>query len=251
MQVFAQDVIVFRTGDEVKAKVEEVGTSEVKYRKFENPSGPLYTKSKSEIFMIRYQNGDKEVFKDETMVSETKPLHSSSFSINPLGLLQFGPMFQWEIKMGSNYYLVPHFRYGYLGLATHYVATGFEEGSKLSPANFGMGAGIRGFSPKKNSNQNLYYGGILEINIGSASYGIGTPYETKSNFSSMQVMANFGNRWRHDNGRFLNFGLYLGPSFTIKDVEKSVSSGYFYYDEDNNTRFFAMLELSFGWEKNK
>jgi hypothetical protein len=58
----SQDIIVLKNGDEIKAKVQEVGISDVKYKKFENTAGPAYTLLKTEIFMIKYENGAKDVF---------------------------------------------------------------------------------------------------------------------------------------------------------------------------------------------
>jgi len=51
-----------RNGEEIKAKVQEVGISEIKYKKVDNLTGPLYTVLKSEVFIIKYENGTKEVF---------------------------------------------------------------------------------------------------------------------------------------------------------------------------------------------
>ena len=55
------DVIVLKSGEEINAKVTEIGTSEIKYKKCDNPDGPLYTVSKSEVFMIKYSNGTKDM----------------------------------------------------------------------------------------------------------------------------------------------------------------------------------------------
>jgi hypothetical protein len=60
--VTAQDIITLKNGDEIKAKVQEIGLSDVKYKKFENLTGPTYTLLKTEIFMIKYENGEKDVF---------------------------------------------------------------------------------------------------------------------------------------------------------------------------------------------
>ncbi len=64
--VFAQDVIILKTGDEVKAVVSEIGLDVVKYKKAENLNGPLYTLEKAKIFMIKYENGTKDVFTEST-----------------------------------------------------------------------------------------------------------------------------------------------------------------------------------------
>jgi hypothetical protein len=87
-----QDLITFFNGDEIKSKVIELTPSEVKYKKFDNLEGPIYTSLKSEILMIKYQNGNKDVFKDyllvnqssddkiENKVSESESISSSSYS---------------------------------------------------------------------------------------------------------------------------------------------------------------------------
>ena len=62
---FSQDVITKSDGEEVKAKVLEVTQSEIKYKKFDNPSGPTFTILKKEVFMIRYENGSKDVFNSD------------------------------------------------------------------------------------------------------------------------------------------------------------------------------------------
>ena len=62
--IFAQDVITLKNGDDIQALVQEIGEVEIKYKKFENFNGPNYTLKKSEVFMIRYANGSKDVFPD-------------------------------------------------------------------------------------------------------------------------------------------------------------------------------------------
>ena len=73
----AQDILILKSGDEIQAKVNEVGTKEIKYKKFSNLTGPVYTILKSEVFMIKYQNGSKDVFGDleskESNASAGKP----------------------------------------------------------------------------------------------------------------------------------------------------------------------------------
>ncbi|MDR1341742.1 MAG: hypothetical protein LBK18_00635 [Prevotellaceae bacterium] len=73
---FAQDIITLKNGDEIKAKVQEIGISEVKYKKYDNLTGPLYTLLKAEIFMIKYENGKKDIFKDEPAVPTTPSVSS-------------------------------------------------------------------------------------------------------------------------------------------------------------------------------
>jgi hypothetical protein len=60
--ICSQDLIFKKTGDEIKAKVVEILKTEIKYKKFENLGGPIYSIDLSEVFMIRYENGSKDVF---------------------------------------------------------------------------------------------------------------------------------------------------------------------------------------------
>jgi len=62
ISVRSQDVITMKSGDEIKAKVMEVNTDNVTYKKFDNINGPTYTAAKGDIFMIKYENGSKDVF---------------------------------------------------------------------------------------------------------------------------------------------------------------------------------------------
>ena len=58
----AQDLLTKRNGDEVAVKVIEITPSEIRYRRSDNPDGPLISVWKSDVFMVRYANGTKEVF---------------------------------------------------------------------------------------------------------------------------------------------------------------------------------------------
>ncbi|HLP19950.1 MAG TPA: hypothetical protein VK174_06595, partial [Chitinophagales bacterium] len=49
--IVAQDNIILRTGDEINAKVQEVGLTDIKYKRTDNPNGPLYTILKRDVFM--------------------------------------------------------------------------------------------------------------------------------------------------------------------------------------------------------
>ncbi|MDR2628353.1 MAG: PorT family protein [Dysgonamonadaceae bacterium] len=70
--VNAQDIIIQTNGEEIKAKVLEVGTTEVKYKQYGNESGPIYSLAKSKIFMIKYENNSKDVFTEPGKQTETQ-----------------------------------------------------------------------------------------------------------------------------------------------------------------------------------
>lgn len=56
------DIIILKNGDEIAAKVLEVGQNEIKYLMCDNIYGPTFTVNKSEIFKINFSNGTSTVF---------------------------------------------------------------------------------------------------------------------------------------------------------------------------------------------
>ena len=69
----AQDVITTKDGNDIQAKILEVTTTEVKYKRFSNPNGPTFTISKNDVLIVKYENGEKEVFKDTPKTNSYKP----------------------------------------------------------------------------------------------------------------------------------------------------------------------------------
>ncbi len=67
--LFAQDIIVLHSGDEIEAVVQEVSKSEVWYKKYSFQDGPVYSLPVSDIFMIKYPNGEKDMFTKQKPVS--------------------------------------------------------------------------------------------------------------------------------------------------------------------------------------
>lgn len=247
--VEAQDIIILRSGEEIASRVEEVGTEVIKYKKFDNLAGPTYSIKKSDVFMIRYESGSKDVF-NEAETQDTPraninlgQLADKSFNFNPLGFLQFGPIIQYEKKVSPNSVVAPYFRYAYLGVLTHLAWTGFDDG-KLSPATFGVGLGLKGFSEEVGNT--MYYGGFLDYNIAKANYGVGDTDETQEKYAGLALISNFGYRWRKASGSYVNVGLFAGAAFTLKDEERYVYTGEL-FAKYNETAIFAMLELSFGF----
>ena len=61
-QLFSQDVIIKKNGDEIKAKVVEIADLSIKYKKWENVEGPIYNITKAEVFKVKYANGESDFF---------------------------------------------------------------------------------------------------------------------------------------------------------------------------------------------
>lgn len=61
--IHAQDRITTKDGIDIQAKILEITDSYVKYKKFSNLEGPTYTINKENILIVRYANGENEIFK--------------------------------------------------------------------------------------------------------------------------------------------------------------------------------------------
>jgi hypothetical protein len=66
MAANAQDVILKKDGSEIKAKVLEITEQQIKYKEFDFQSGPTRNVNITDVFMITYENGKKEVFNKQT-----------------------------------------------------------------------------------------------------------------------------------------------------------------------------------------
>ena len=67
LSVFSQDVIVKKDGSSILAKVLEVDTEILKYKKWKNLNGPIYSIKKADLFAVNYENGEKDTFGDNKL----------------------------------------------------------------------------------------------------------------------------------------------------------------------------------------
>jgi hypothetical protein len=61
-----------KNGEEIKSKVTEIGTTEIKYKKFDNPDGPLIVIPRADVLMIKYENGTKDVINSDYKPAKIK-----------------------------------------------------------------------------------------------------------------------------------------------------------------------------------
>jgi len=62
---FGQDRIILMDSTEILSRVLEVNEKNVRYRKYTNLEGPIYSKLKREIDKIIYKNGNEDSFKKD------------------------------------------------------------------------------------------------------------------------------------------------------------------------------------------
>jgi len=112
----AQDYIYMKDGSEYKAKVEEITPDIIKFKKFDQPDGPVRIVKVQDIISIKYQDGTEEVFSktiEEENTKETEKTKEEEQYVYDLGDKKEEPK---EIeKPKSKFELNGHNRYVSLG----------------------------------------------------------------------------------------------------------------------------------------
>jgi hypothetical protein len=102
----AQDTLSTRYGESILVKVIEVGTAEVKYKKLDNLNGPVFSMLKSDLLMIKYENGTSENYsKEERALIKVKKRHT----VRNIGIV-YG-----VLGVGVSIALISAFRGGFRG----------------------------------------------------------------------------------------------------------------------------------------
>ena len=102
LDAFAQDIITKRDGEEIQAKVLSVNTDIIEYKKWSNLEGPVYSIAVSEVFMIKYQNGEKDVLPQAKQKAEEKtsqPTYGNLYA--PRTQMQSFNNCEWLIKQAE------------------------------------------------------------------------------------------------------------------------------------------------------
>lgn len=77
---FAQDLLTTKTGEDISCKVLEVAITEIKYKKFDDLNGPVFSILKSEVLLIRYENGTKDIFAVDENIGTVSFINNDPFA---------------------------------------------------------------------------------------------------------------------------------------------------------------------------
>jgi hypothetical protein len=79
------DLITLLNGEEINAKVIEIGVDVIRYVKCEYIDGPVIVVRKSEVLMIKYSNGTKDLI--TTTSADSKYIEKGAQKNDPLGII--------------------------------------------------------------------------------------------------------------------------------------------------------------------
>jgi len=240
----SQDVITLKSGEEIKVKVEEISSSEIKYKRFDNLDGPTVVIEKAKVFAINYENGTREVInvitEEPTRVQETKETISALRDAAPTtfglyanlgGFVFNGLMIGSEVTIDRRF--VFDFGVGFLpGLC-------YAPISELDNAKGVMGiAGFKYFYELPKGG--LYFGPFIGSYWEKGNWHwtdniTGAQWKDPDEFIGFLIFGNVGYKFTLKSGLFFRTGVYLGADFY------SFTNGY------RHVEFAYMLDLSIGF----
>ena len=91
MNVQSQDILVKRSGSELQVKVLKISSEVIEYKKWSNQDGPTYTLATSEVNMIKYENGEQDVFNSDTSAEVSEDSTTTAVEKNSKGHIRATP----------------------------------------------------------------------------------------------------------------------------------------------------------------
>lgn len=150
VNAFAQDIITKKDATEIQAKVVKVGTYEIEYKHWNNLDGPVYTIPVGEVFTIKYENGQRDVFSQFTSKrvpgnninkKNYSPHYEGDVAVGyALGLNRIGEWDYIAVETVHGIRILPYlFVGGGLGLHLYYI----DDGALIMP----IYTNIKGYYP--------------------------------------------------------------------------------------------------------
>jgi hypothetical protein len=213
---YTQDIITKKNGVDIKSKVIEVSIDFVKYKKYENLDGPIYTLFIKDIIIIRYENGSKDLFNGISKIIDTNRVKYFNPKSSTFNLFEISSFYNSEPGIFIDYDFDPS-RQGnsYTNYYKNPISFKFLKGYNFNE-QFALGLGVE-------------YTIIDRFNfftIGSEFF-----YYTSKNRSSPFINLNYGVfRFVNDemnNGSFSeSFGGKVGYKFSLNKGALQLGFGF-------------------------
>jgi hypothetical protein len=233
----AQDVLYLKNGSVIRGTVMEMVPN--KSVKIKTADGSIFVYEMDQVEKLtRDETAATAPPAAETTVADEPP--PRLLTLDPLGLIQFGPVVGLEFRVSPTSYLTAHVRWATAGLVYYAIASdGFEDG--VNPDNLAVGIGYRALLGEVGPHH-WYVRPVVE-------YGWGTTSGEQEKYRSTYVtfVGNLGYRWRFARS-VTNVGVYAGMARQLTNDWWYVDSPGEVMSDDRTTYPIGMVEVSFGWE---
>jgi len=257
--LFSQDIIIKKNGEQIKAKILEIGTTEIKFKFFDAPDGPTITISKSDVKTLRIKGKNEssviDVNDDPMSTSHNMIMDKQScFKFNFFSLLNahLGLGYEWMKKPGFNWEV----GVGIIGLGSKAISENIDyyENSKRAGAFIRGGAkfllgnssdyeveGVKYAHPLKGR----YFKIEIILNALATSYSVDTTswyyYSThnyqsrgkidvKNSYQSLSLALIYGRQFLFGNA--LTAGYFVGLGYSLENTRSNLLSSNDYYGWD-------------------
>jgi hypothetical protein len=244
----SQDRIYRNNGKVVEAKVLEIGSSEIKYKEFNNPDGPIYVLETDRIKKIVFENGKEQKFSDamtdpERYASQRSKGLKMNFLAPLYGYTEIG--YEQSVGVGRSFEVsvgvIGAGKAGYLG----YYNGDFNE-IKRSPKGFFVSGGYKfgklpdfilfGRSRQTHLMQGtyikpiVYFGHYSETQMQEKSSNFFEKGKQEVTFGAVQI--ELGRQWIF--GERFMFDTYWGIGYGFDNKKSSVKylDNTYYFEEE-------------------
>jgi len=178
---------------------------------------------------------------------EDNSISPFALSVNPLGVLQFGPMINMEFGFPNNLVINIHTRFHSAGLLSYATPEESDDIDDLSGMAFG--GGLLFFMT--DNKHKPYVGGLIEYHTHDILYLEGNVDEWERTDKGIVLIANGGYRFRFSGGFFMNAGAYLGAAILNYEWDYADPTYSEAGDDDKegtDVTPFGMIEFTLGFE---
>lgn len=152
----AQDIIITRESDIIRAVVKEIDENDIVYKDFDNQDGPVYRIGQSKVLKIRFQNGKEQEFgSSDLQLDETSAAEKEAGTSTDEGVKLFSQNF-CRIGLGFAHmhvqpYLKPEYYSGFSGTTSSRLFVDvLDDLRMIAPKGFilsiQLGVGNRGWT---------------------------------------------------------------------------------------------------------
>ncbi|MCL2411313.1 MAG: hypothetical protein FWC97_06685 [Treponema sp.] len=265
--VAAQDLIILRDGNVIEARVTEISTTEIRYRRFDFLDGPIFVAPVANVLSIRFEGGTVQVFnqaapahvatapaaQQRTRAEQQFDWDNRSTAIDP-------DIFIFSISANAGGVLGGDFGGG--GGLRIELGRGNFNADVLLGGNIGVGSGFVGFVGLATFNY-FWHSRLGGFYLGG---GLGTNPVWEELWSDMRddwvwtgdirqtftIGLNTGYKFVTRVGFYFRVGAFLGAGFILGEqpefaTEIGPGSTFEGFGAMRRTRFILNPDISFGW----
>ncbi|MCL2410160.1 MAG: hypothetical protein FWC97_00820 [Treponema sp.] len=263
--VTAQDLIILRDGNVIEARVTEISTTEIRYRRFDFLDGPIFVIPVTNVLSIRFEGGTVQVF---NQAAPAHVAHAPARTAPAQQPTQAQQQFAWDNRTTA---IDPdRFIFGISANAGGFLASNFGGGGglrvELGRGNFkadillggNIGNDVAGFVGLATFNYfwhsrlgGFYLGGGLGTNSVWREYRWDDWSDewqrSHERVQTFTIGLNIGYKFVTRVGLYFRAGAFLGAGFNGGEEPSFWTGAETIYGEFRRTRFILNPDISFGW----